>query len=292
MKREISIKAMRPDGTEIPGSIQVYENYSLLVFFGGPVKIGPVQGQPDGHLFIQITSYAFTRQKREAVSQYLPTAKSLKLETNVNIRITNADEIRNIEAEVEAEIDLARSAKQALKDAQPKQYVRYDFLDWGDYAINHEREILLCREPLPDEGDALIIVETVANLWNSRIGGYEEEWKSMTGMPRKVGNYREDLGLLEITREEAEKWIARAEEATEKEAVAAAEKEAAKKAAAEVAAKFEQARATGEKVMIESCFLIGDDIPRKYRDEDSDMGHIIRWAMPDGSTKETFSHSY
>lgn len=28
------------------------------------------------------------------------------------------------------------------------------------------------------------------------------------------------------------------------------------------------------------------------RDIDSDMGHLQTWAMPDGTTKETFSHAY
>ena len=76
------------------------------------------------------------------------------------------------------------------------------------------------------------------------------------------------------------------------EAKEAEKKEKEAKREAEKQAKFAQAKATGKPVELHSIFLTGSDIPRKYRDEDSDMGHLIVYAMPDGTTSEGFSHAY
>lgn len=55
---------------------------------------------------------------------------------------------------------------------------------------------------------------------------------------------------------------------------------------------FDQAKVTGERVILSQHFLSGDNIPRRYCDEDSDMGHLVMWANPDGTTSESFSHAY
>jgi hypothetical protein len=55
---------------------------------------------------------------------------------------------------------------------------------------------------------------------------------------------------------------------------------------------FEQAKVTGERVILSQIFLSGSNIPRRYCDDESDMGHLITWANPDGTTSESFSHAY
>lgn len=69
-----------------------------------------------------------------------------------------------------------------------------------------------------------------------------------------------------------------------------AKKEADTKAARQ--AKFDEAKATGKRVLLSQYFMSGNDIPRRYHDEDSDMGHLCTWANPDGTTSESFSHAY
>ncbi len=71
---------------------------------------------------------------------------------------------------------------------------------------------------------------------------------------------------------------------------AEAKKEADAKAARQ--AKFEEAKVTGKRVLLSQYFMSGNDIPRRHRDEDSDMGHLCTWANPDGTTSESFSHAY
>ena len=56
--------------------------------------------------------------------------------------------------------------------------------------------------------------------------------------------------------------------------------------------KKSEAISTGKNVEIYSIFLSNDSIPRKYRNEDSDMGHLIEYFDKNGERKETFSHSY
>lgn len=57
-------------------------------------------------------------------------------------------------------------------------------------------------------------------------------------------------------------------------------------------AKFDEAKRTGKAVVLDREFFSGSQIPREFREPDSDMGNLITYAMPDGSTKQEFSHSY
>lgn len=71
-----------------------------------------------------------------------------------------------------------------------------------------------------------------------------------------------------------------------------AESEKANLAEERKGAKFAEATRTGKPVQIYSTFLAGNAIPKNYRDQDSDMGHLVCFAMPDGSTSEEFYHSH
>jgi seryl-tRNA synthetase len=84
--------------------------------------------------------------------------------------------------------------------------------------------------------------------------------------------------------------IERGQKNKEDKISAEAKKEADAKAARQ--AKFDEAKSTGKRVLLSQYFLSGNDIPRRYRDEDSDMGHLCTWANPDGTTCESFSHAY
>ena len=65
-----------------------------------------------------------------------------------------------------------------------------------------------------------------------------------------------------------------------------------KKVEEEEKQKFEEAKKTGEPVVLSSVFLTGESIPYQYREKDSDMGTLVTYAMPDGSEKEQFNHTY
>lgn len=90
----------------------------------------------------------------------------------------------------------------------------------------------------------------------------------------------------EFTREQVAALKARADEII---AGKKAKIEADKKA---IQDKFDEAKRTGKPVVLSQIFLTGDDIPKQFRDDDSDMGHLIQYAMPDGSTTEEFLHAY
>jgi hypothetical protein len=61
---------------------------------------------------------------------------------------------------------------------------------------------------------------------------------------------------------------------------------------ARISSIFATAKATGIRQALSSIFLAGTQIPKKYRDDDSDMGNLIVWALPNGKTIETFSHAH
>ena len=72
------------------------------------------------------------------------------------------------------------------------------------------------------------------------------------------------------------------------------EREAKEEASkAEREAKFEEAARTGKKVLLESRFVAGNMVPKRFRHiPDNDMGHVHTWALPNGKVRETFSPSH
>lgn len=178
---------------------------------------------------------------------------------------------------------------------QPLQWIMYDFLDWGDYTINHEREIRGVRAPMKHWGEKYEVTEKNYRFWNKDIGNYEELWNE------KIKALNEgkvtSSSSFAISEESVKFWINAYNDIQQEKAQKEAEKQQAKKRAGEKAlaereAKFYEAKETGKPVILSSCFLSNNDIPKQYRDDDSDMGHLITYAMPDGSTTEHFSHSY
>ena len=266
-------------------------------FYAGKALIDLNAGtkETSGAPYIEIGSYAMKEAKKHLIP-HVPAFKGLKNKRTL-ITLTNEEyaRIQSIVEEIKKPAIEEIKKRKEREAAQPKVWVAYDFLDWGDYSINHERNIYLCREPLPEETQTLKVVETTANLWNDRIGDYKEEWEALDGERREVGNLITE-GIV-LSSKEAEKWNRVSVDADRKEQEAKDAAEAERKAKeealkAERKAKFAEAKETGKRVLLSSHFCMGRDIPRKFRDEDSDMGHLCVWARPDGTTEESFSHAY
>lgn len=217
-----------------------------------------------------------------------------KIKTNARLCIVVTDQSWD---EIQEEIAVFETENTAyLEDfhkranEMPVRYEAYDLFDMGDYAVNNEREIVAYRDPLPEEGDGPIR-QKVYGFWNSGISTYVKEWKSDFPELNEAGT------SIEISNELAEKWInihdSIKNEAEKVEAEKAEIRESKRQEEAErVAACFAEAKATQKPVVLFSCFISGNDIPKQFRDEDSDMGNIITYAMPDGSQKEMFHHSH
>lgn len=184
--------------------------------------------------------------------------------------------------------DLAERAKK-----MPLHYFMHENLDWGDYITNLEHDIIVYRDALPEEkklGRDKIEVNRYS-LWNRDIDDFKDEWLKDL---KKIGL---SSGKVEIDEKLAKKWInnwKKLQDKKEQEKKAKEEKAKEKKAKEEKRIKqcFEEAKRTGKPVKLYSYFLSGNDIPKKYRDEDSDMGDLVVYAMPDGTKKEKFFHAY
>lgn len=184
-------------------------------------------------------------------------------------------------AEIRTKWEQERAQFVSECDLLERIYIMHDFLDYGDYRITQERSIQVWRKPHADETNEKYFV--IQYDVNSHIEEWEQECKID--------------GNIEVSKEAAQKWIERSIEwnkerlriESEKAAIQA-EKEKAK--ADERAAKFSEAKEKNIPVILSSYFIHGDDIPKKYRDSDSDMGSITTYAMPNGTVKEEFNHAY
>mgnify|MGYP000919815800 CR=1 FL=1 len=216
---------------------------------------------------------------------------------NVYIELTDAswDIIEQERAEYEQEEKAYSSDLKKRGNMMPVKYYLHNCVDWGDYTDNIERSIDVYREGLPEEKELkheeVHIISY--NLWNKDIEGHEEEWKSDCNT---VG-INDCISKVEISITLAEKWILIWQQVQDKKEKEAAEKKrvaAEKKAAEEARVKrcFEEAKETGKPVVLHSIFLSGDDIPKRFRDDDSDMGSLVTYAMPDGTAKDRFHHAY
>ena len=176
---------------------------------------------------------------------------------------------------------------------QSTWYEMYSFLDWGDYSINNEREVIVYRNPMEKWGENKKMRVKTYKLWNDSVGIHTKNWD----IDFKENGGGGEITSVKITEDIALKWIAISNEAIRKEQEkkdidAAKNKERIESQKAERLAKFEKAKESGTPVLLYSVFLTYNDIPLKYRDDESDMGHLETFAMPDGSIKEKFIHAY
>jgi hypothetical protein len=277
-------------GKIIPVEVQytIYQHGTKFLrfrSFNAPSHIKEVQGKK----CIALSSTFFKDFQKE-VSAFFGIKLS---KSNVNIEISDDswDEVQTLSKEVDKIAETVKNEFQTLADQQPTYYVMYEFLDWGDYSIHQERDIIKMRKALPGEENDQTIEKI--SFWDGNVRDKGDEWsadfKSVKG--DKEGS------KFEISTELAQKWIAYKAEFDRLQAQEQAEEERRQKQKAaareaEEKAKFEEAKTTGKAVVLYSYFLSGNDIPRNFREEDSDMGHLYVLAMPDGTTKEQFSHAY
>jgi hypothetical protein len=178
----------------------------------------------------------------------------------------------------------------------PTWFEVWDFYDMGDYSINYERAIEIWREPLPEEKAEKVHVKSYS-FWNSKIGNHGQEWNKDFG--EMVDGMCNDgkPNSAKISEELAKKWINIHRE-IELELEAEAKKKEDKKVDDKkkeedrISACLLKAKETNEPVELYSVFLSGTDIPRQFRDEDSDMGTLVTYINPDGTRKEKFHHAY
>jgi len=181
-----------------------------------------------------------------------------------------------------------------LAAQQPTYYEMIYSVDWGDYSTTIERGIALMRKALPIDRNIDKPVVTYY-LSNNTIGDKSDEWDADW---KAVTKGDESLTRVVIDNDMARKWIIIHNELQaakeEKDQQIKAEKD--KKAAEEAKRRadiFEQAKTTGKPVQLYSHFVSGNSVPKKYRDdEDNDMGNIVVYAMPDGTTTEKFFPAY
>jgi len=221
---------------------------------------------PDGDIYITITDDSYSKLEQ--------------------IRANFSKEVEDFNADFEA-----RASK------MNKFYVMYKFLDYTDYAINDIREIRVYREAMSDENIDKVLVKTY-KLDNLSDENLRKEFDNDF-------NSAESLSLndkeVKISEKVAEKWINVSENKENEIKVAEESKKTAQmldlqKIEEEKESKkrdsLRKAIETGEKVVIVSYFVQGNDIPKKFRKSDSDMGEYMIYAMPDGTIKEEFIHAY
>ena len=215
-------------------------------------------------------------------------------EKTLNIEITDEswDKIENAKKNFTKEEESFLADMNEITSKMPVKYFMYDFFDMGDYTVNNEHSINVFRKGLEEENSEKVLVKSY-NLWNKSLDGYEKEWKN--DLTRAGGDSGD--ASVEIDEKLAKKWIGihekvskeKGEQSKIKVEKAEKKKEEEEKRRSKC---FEKAKETGEKVVLYSYFLSGNDIPRNLRDEDSDMGTLYVYAMPSGKTEEEFSHAY
>ncbi|MFW5830758.1 MAG: hypothetical protein ACOCVA_00815 [Prolixibacteraceae bacterium] len=271
-------------------NIGVYNNYQRFTL--NPINKRVDIKEREGKKCIYISSFNFDA----TLKNYIKNTFGVQVKKgNLYLQITDEswNQAQTLISDFETEVEKFKADLEKRRNEMPVKYYMYEFLDWGDYTINNEREIQIWRKALPEENGEEVM-KTSYKLWNNSIEGYSDKWATDF---EAAGGKESKSDKVAISEETAEKWIAvwknvQAEKAR-KEAEEEAKREAAERAEKERRDNcFREARETGKPVLLHSCFLTGSDIPRKFRDDDSDMGNLLTYAMPDGSVKEEFSHAY
>ncbi len=247
---------------------------------------------------LKISKYAILQKE---VRLALERTLNCKLPANGDIYITITDDsyskLEQIRANFSKEVEDFNADFEARASKMNKFYVMYKFLDYTDYAINDIREIRVYREAMSDENIDKVLVKTY-KLDNLSDENLRKEFDNDF-------NSAESLSLndkeVKISEKVAEKWINVSENKENEIKVAEESKKTAQmldlqKIEEEKESKkrdsLRKAIETGEKVVIVSYFLQGNDIPKKFKELDSDMGEYVIYAMPDGTIKEEFIHAY
>ena len=240
---------------------------------------------------LKISKYAILlKEVRLALEKTL----NCKLPTDGDIYITITDESYSKLEQIRANFSKEVEDFEDRASKMNKFYVMYKFLDYTDYAINDIREIRVYREAMSDENTDKVLVKTykLDNLDENLRKEFDNDFNSAESL-----NDTE----VRISVKVAEQWIKVCENKENEIKVAEESKKTAQmldlqKIEEEKESKkrdaLRRAIETGEKVVIVSYFVQGNDIPEKFRKSDSDMGEYVIYAMPDCTIKEEFIHAY
>jgi len=245
---------------------------------------------------LKISKYAILQKEvRLALEKTLNCKLATDGDTYITITDDSYSKLEQIRANFSKEVEDFNADFEARASKMNKFYVMYKFLDYTDYAINDIREIRVYREAMSDENIDKVLVKTY-KLYNLSDENLRKEFDNDF-------NSAESLNETEVIISEkvAEKWINVSENKENEIKVAEESKKTAQmldlqKIEEEKEAKkrdaLRKAIETGEKVVIVSYFVQGNDIPKKFRKSDSDMGEYVIYAMPDCTIKEEFIHAY
>ena len=275
----------------------------------------------NGNIFINYKIFGASALFKRDANQFeisgsdltLAICKNIKAETGkllapgkgVTLKLSASDveNLRAIETEFKRpykeEQDRIKQEKDVEIAKMPTFLCFNSGFNWGDYSIEAINQVVKVRAMTEEEKgrysethrDKYIIQEYIMNdsptLSEIGIEGRE-----------KFGESTDSYDLFLISDEEVQQLRTLWNEKQEEKRLIEAEKQAKIKAKEQEAEKiradkFAEAKATGKPVLLNSWFVSGDDVPRKYQHiEDNDMGSICIYAMPDGSTREDFSPSY
>ena len=299
VKSELVYKS---SGRKIPMLIRYIDNYnsegihtSHFVSLPNDIKMACDVSMYKGSKCITI-NYTSVRKYKSEIAELLNIDSKIIKGGNVSI-VIESDSFDTFLSLSEKEVlpfiekaNALKKKKQDFENAQERVFRIYAFLDMGDYSSNTERAI---KEYRIEDGKE-IFVKNIASFWNSSFENHldwKEDWS--IDIEGKYQNYNEIISL-----ELKEKWEERYQihlkekdsQKSEKE-----KKELQKKNddKAKRQEKFDLAKSTGERVLLEQLFVSGDNVPKTYQHiEDNDMGHIQWYALPSGEVEETFSPSH
>lgn len=149
-----------------------------------------------------LDSFSFLEWKYEF--QRFVGAKIKK--TTVGLELTDESwkQVQELKESLTGQTNKIHEEHAKLASEQPVYYVMYDFLDWGDYTMNQERDIRIVRKPLEQYGEIRGVIVKGYRFLNRDIGEWSDEWDA------DVKQHRSDQEReFEIPGQVAKKWIAR-----------------------------------------------------------------------------------
>jgi hypothetical protein len=235
-------------------------NYSNMQFrLFGSIATPSIK---DGNKSLKVNSYSLEGETKKGIEGLF----GIKINSKADLYLVITDEsyvmLEKAQSDFDVEVQNWKNDYNKRAELMSRWYEMYDFLDWGDYSINSEREIRVYRNPLPeDNGDKVLVISY--KLWNIDNKELASEWD----IDFKEAGGTADRNSIIITEELAQKWIEKHTEIQneiqrnieEKKRIAEEKKIAEEKRRSNC---FSEAKRTGKKVMLYSIFLSGSDIPR------------------------------
>lgn len=199
----------------------------------------------------------------------------------ISILPTDMVQIENWKSECRAEAEAVKAAWEARCEAAPKRYAAWDFLDWGDYNITHQRRIVEFRQDFA-EPTKWVDHKTILTANDGDIADRSEAWAAIVAREKSgLGEHYRDMSAEEVA-EWAAWGIARSEAAAQE----AAKQQAAKEAAQKIAA--EKRQADRKDTEENELFVFAADTV--YSSSGSKMMHSIGAKV--GSKIELYTTSY